>query len=111
MRRVEFLVVVAIALYALPVSAQPSGGNAAYFLVVPPQFLTIGSYLPPAKPSPPDRTWSIVGSFATLQECQSAARDLKVRVFEADQQVIKAVPSDAACVPLSFLKPEGGGDS
>ena len=102
MTRPALSVVIAIALYALPVSAQPTSESAAYFLVVPPQFLTLGSYTPPAKPLLPDRTWSIVGSFATLQGCQSAARDLKVRVFEAGQQVIKNVSSDAACVPLSF---------
>jgi hypothetical protein len=111
MTRLGLLVLVLIALWVISVSAQASGGGVAYFLVVPPQFLTISTYNPPAKPPPPDRTWSIVGSFATLQQCQDAVPNLKVHVFEAGQQVIKTVPSDAACVPLSFLRPESGGGS
>lgn len=108
MMRLQLILVMAALSATIPALAQSNGGTAPrYFLVVPPQFLTVNPYTPPEPPPTPDHTWVMAGEFATLQECEASAPNVTVKIFEGTQQVTKVVPSDSVCEPLSFFAPAG----
>jgi hypothetical protein len=97
-----------IMLVAIPVLAQNTDGP--YFLVVPPQFAGTAPYVPPTPPNAPDRSWVTAGDYPTLQECEAAKTTLKANAFDGEKHVVKSMPSDAACVPVSFYSPQSSAE-